>query len=54
MALVLWEPLGLGKVGNAMESLLPLGQHGYAVQVPVPGFHADPGFASLLLRACRK
>lgn len=40
--------------GNATGSLPPLGQYACALQVPVPGFHADPGFASLSLRAGRK
>lgn len=40
--------------GNAMGSLPPLGQYGCALQVPVPGFHANPGFASLSLRTGRK
>lgn len=31
-----------------------MGQYACALQVPVPGFHADPGFASLSLRAGRK
>lgn len=37
-----------------MGSLPPLGQYACALQIPVPGFHANPGFASLLLRAGRK
>lgn len=37
-----------------MGSLPPLGQYGCALQVLVPGFHANPGFASLSLRTGRK
>lgn len=37
-----------------MGSLLPLGQYGCALQVPVPGFHANPGFASLSAEDSRK